>query len=143
MRNNYNMSYKKLIIHTDGGARGNPGPAGIGVIARDEKNEVVFEISEYIGETTNNQAEYRAVVAAIKKAKEFGAEELDFYLDSELVVKQLKREYKVKNKDLAPLFVKIYNATISFKKVTFTHVPREFNKKADALANQAMDTFTK
>jgi ribonuclease HI len=130
---------KKLIIYTDGGARGNPGLAGIGAIAKNEEGEVVFEISEYIGETTNNQAEYKALVAAIKKAKEIGTEEVDFYLDSELVVKQLNKEYKVKNKDLAPLFVAVYNTSLSFKKVTYKHVPRELNKEADALANEAMD----
>ncbi len=129
----------KLIIYTDGGARGNPGPAGIGAIIRNPKGEVLAEISEYIGKTTNNQAEYKAVVAAILKAKELKAEELDFFLDSELVVKQLKGEYKVKNKDLAPLFMKIYNARMGFKKVTFTHVRREMNKDADKLANIAMD----
>lgn len=133
------MEIKKLIIYTDGGARGNPGPAGIGAIAKTPDGEIIFEVSEYIGETTNNQAEYKAVVAAILKAKELKVEEIDFFLDSELVVKQLKREYKVKNKDLAPLFVKIYNAVMEFKKVTFTHVRRELNKEADVLANKAMD----
>ena len=133
------MNYKKLIIYTDGGARGNPGPAGIGAIAYDENENIVFEISEYIGETTNNQAEYRALLAAISKAKELNTEEIDFFLDSELVVKQLNREYKVKNKELAPLFVQIYNATMQFKKVTFKHVPRNMNKEADRLANLAMD----
>ncbi len=133
------MRYKKLKIYTDGGARGNPGPAGIGVVAYDEEKNIVFEISEYIGETTNNQAEYRALLAGIKKAKEIGAEVIDFYLDSELVVKQLNKEYKVKNKDLAPLFVKIYNLSLGFKKITFTHVRRDMNKEADRLANLAMD----
>jgi ribonuclease HI len=131
--------YKKLIVYTDGGSRGNPGPAAIGAVLNDEKGGRVAEISEYIGETTNNQAEYRAVVAAIEKAKSLGAEELDFFLDSELVVKQLKREYKVRDKDLAPLFMKIYNAMLGFKKVTFTHVRREFNKEADKLVNEALD----
>lgn len=133
------MHYNKLTIYTDGGARGNPGPAGIGAVLYDEQKNIVAEISEYIGETTNNQAEYKAVVAAITKAKELGAKELDFYLDSELVVKQLNREYKVKNKGLAPLFVQIYNAVLNFKKVSFSHVRREFNKEADRLANLAMD----
>lgn len=133
------MRYAKLTIYTDGGARGNPGPAGIGAVAKNEEGEVVFEISEYIGETTNNQAEYRALLAAIERAKELEVEEIDFVLDSELVVKQMNREYKVKNPDLAPLFVKIYNATMNFKKVTFRHVRREMNKEADALANRAMD----
>jgi len=133
------MKLSKLIIHTDGGARGNPGPAGIGAIAKNEAGETVFEISEYIGEATNNQAEYRALFVAIEKAKELNVDEIDFVLDSELVVKQLNREYKVKNQELAPLFVKIYNATMKFKKVTFRHVRREMNKEADALANKAMD----
>lgn len=133
------MRYAKLTIYTDGGARGNPGPAGIGAVLYDEQKNIVAEISEYIGETTNNQAEYKAVVAAITKAKELGAEELDFYLDSELVVRQLNREYKVKSNGLAPLFVQVYNAILSFKKVTFSHVRREMNKEADRLVNLAID----
>lgn len=131
--------YKKLKIYSDGGARGNPGPAGIGAVIKNEEGENVEEISEYIGETTNNQAEYRALLKALETAKVLGAEELDCYLDSELVVKQLNREYKVKNKELAPLFVKIYNLSQGFKKVSFAHVRREMNKEADALANLAMD----
>jgi len=129
----------KLIIYTDGGARGNPGPSGIGAVIYDEKKVVVAEVSEFIGKATNNQAEYKAVIAALVKAKEIGGEELEFYLDSELVVKQLKREYKVKNQELAPLFLKIYNLSMGFKKISFKHVPREMNKEADALANKAMD----
>lgn len=133
------MSYEKLIIYTDGGARNNPGPAGIGAVFYNENKEAVAEISEYIGLATNNQAEYKALLAAIKKAEELGAEELEFYLDSELVVKQLNREYRVKDKNLAPLFVKIYNATMSFKKVIFKHIPREMDKEADRLVNLAID----
>jgi len=129
----------KLIIYTDGGARGNPGPGGIGAVIYDENKSKLTEISEYIGHATNNQAEYKAVIAALVKAKELGAVELEFYLDSELVVKQLKREYRVKNQDLAPLFLKIYNLEMDFKKISFKHIPREMNKEADALANQAMD----
>ncbi|MFA5317886.1 MAG: ribonuclease HI family protein [Patescibacteria group bacterium] len=133
------MSYAKLTIYTDGGARNNPGPAGIGCVFYDDKKNIVKEISEYIGEATNNQAEYKACLRAMEEAKKFGAEELDFYLDSELVVKQLKREYKVKNKELAPLFMKIYNLSQQFKKVTFKHVRREFNREADRLVNEAID----
>ncbi len=129
----------KLIIFTDGGARGNPGPAGIGAIIYDENKKVVAEISEFLGVATNNQAEYKALIAALQKAKSLGAEELECYLDSELVVKQLKREYKVKNKDLAPLFLMIHNLSINFKKISYTHIPRERNKEADRLANEAMD----
>lgn len=130
---------KKLVIFTDGGARGNPGPAGIGAVLKNEKGDIVAEISEYIGETTNNQAEYKAAIFALEKAKEIGAEELDFNLDSELVVKQINREYKVRNKDLAPLFLKIYNLSQGFKKVTWSHVRREYNKEADSLVNLAID----
>ncbi|NCN25494.1 ribonuclease H [Candidatus Falkowbacteria bacterium CG10_big_fil_rev_8_21_14_0_10_37_14] len=130
----------KLIIHTDGGARGNPGPAGCGaVLVWEGGKEPVVEISYYMGVATNNQAEYTAIVLAIEKAKELGATELDFYLDSELAVKQLNREYKVKNKELEKLFVLVYNKSQHFKKVTFTHIRREFNKEADILANKAMD----
>ena len=137
------MVYKKFTIYTDGGARGNPGPAGIGAVIKNESGEVVAEISEYIGEATNNQAEYKAVIAAIEKARNLGAEEVEFFLDSELVVKQLNREYRVKNEDLAPLFVRVYNASLGFKKITFKHVPREKNKEADRLVNEAIDEATK
>ncbi|NTW22036.1 ribonuclease HI family protein [Candidatus Falkowbacteria bacterium] len=130
---------EKLIIFTDGGARGNPGPAAIGAVIYDEQRQVLSEISEYIGETTNNQAEYKAVVAAIAKAKELGAKEVDFFLDSQLVVEQLNGNYKVKNKDLAPLFVQIYNASLGFRKVRYTHVRREQNQEADKLVNLALD----
>jgi len=130
---------EKLTIYTDGGARGNPGPGGIGAVIYNENKKKIAEISEYLGHSTNNQAEYKAVIAAIKKAKELKAEILEFFLDSELVVKQLKREYKVKNPDLAPLFLQIYNLEMGFKKISFHHIPRERNKEADALANMAMD----
>lgn len=129
----------KCIIFTDGGARGNPGPAGIGAVIYDERKALVAEISEYLGETTNNQAEYRALIAALKRATTLEAQEIECYLDSELVVKQLNREYKVKNKDLAPLFLEIHNLSLNFKKISYTHVPRERNKEADRLANEAMD----
>jgi ribonuclease HI len=130
---------KKLISYTDGGARGNPGPAGIGAVLYNEDKKVVAEISRYLGVATNNQAEYKALISALRKAIELKADELDCYLDSELVVKQLKREYKVKNAELAPLFLEIHNLSLSFKKITYTHIPREKNKAADQLANEAMD----
>lgn len=129
----------KIIIFSDGGARGNPGPAGIGAVLYDENKKIVAEISQYLGETTNNQAEYKALIAALKEAKRLKAEELACYLDSELVVKQLNREYKIKNKDLAPLFLEVYNLSLFFKKISFIHIPREKNTVADSLANKAMD----
>ncbi|MFH1426408.1 MAG: ribonuclease HI family protein [Candidatus Kerfeldbacteria bacterium] len=129
----------KLRIYTDGGARGNPGPAGIGAVLYDTKDKVVDELSEYIGKTTNNQAEYQALVKALTRAESLGATECDCYLDSELVVKQLNGEYKVKDPDLAPWYLKIHNLTVQIGKVSFTHIRREKNTVADALANKAMD----
>ena len=134
------MINKKITIYSDGGARGNPGPAGIGAVLYDCELNIIAEISEYIGETTNNQAEYKAMLAGMEKAKALDAEELICYLDSELVVKQMKREYKVKNKDLALLFIRAYNLSQGFKSIEFVHVRREKNKVADGLANMAMDT---
>lgn len=134
---------EKIITYTDGGARGNPGPAGIGAVLYDEHNRLLAEISEYLGVTTNNQAEYKALIAAFRKAADLGAKELECYLDSELVVKQLKGEYRVKDKDLAKLFLDIHNLSLSFKKITYTHIPRERNKEADRLANEAMDRGAK
>ncbi len=128
-----------VIIHSDGGARGNPGPAAIGAVIADENGAVLATVSRYIGETTNNQAEYQAVIAGLEEALKLGAEQASCILDSELVVKQLNREYKVKNKELAPQFVKVHNLTLQFKKVTFSHVRREQNKEADRLVNEALD----
>lgn len=130
---------EKVIIFTDGGARGNPGPAGIGAVIYDEHKKVIAEISEYLGVATNNQAEYKALVYAFRKAVDLGAKDLDCFLDSELVVKQLKGEYRVKDKDLAKLFLDIHNLSLSFRQITYTHIPREQNKEADRLANEAMD----
>jgi ribonuclease HI len=133
------MINESAKIFSDGGARGNPGPAGIGAIIYDTKGKVLAEIAEYLGKTTNNQAEYRALIAALNKAKNLKLKVVDCYLDSELVVKQLNRQYKVKNKELSPLFLEVYNISLSFKKITFNHIKREQNKEADRLANEAMD----
>lgn len=133
------MSHQTVTIYTDGGARGNPGPAGAGVYSPE-----LGEFKKYLGEATNNQAEYTAVLIAMEEAVKYKNEhpeltEINFFLDSELIVKQMKREYKVKNVELQKFFVKIYNLTTEFKKVTFTHVPREQNKEADRLVNEAID----
>lgn len=132
----------KCITYTDGGARGNPGPAGIGIIIKNEKGELVEEFGRYIGETTNNQAEYRALLAALERCRELGAKEVECRLDSELVVKQMRREYKVKDPGLASIFVQVWNVMIHFKKVTFHHIPRERNKEADKMVNDALDRHT-
>ena len=134
---------RKLIIYTDGGSRGNPGPSGIGAVLLDENRGVVKELSKYIGQATNNQAEYQALIMALDEAKKIGVKEVDVFMDSELIVKQMNREYKVKNKDLAPLFIKVYNLTLNFSKVNFTHVRREKNKWADELVNLALDEALK
>lgn len=132
--------YSHIILYSDGGARGNPGPAGVGVVmyAKDTLEEIQT-IAEYIGEATNNQAEYTALLKGLEGAIKLGAQYVECYLDSELVVKQLNREYKVKNKNIAPLFVKVWNLTQQFKSVTFRHVRREKNKVADSLVNKAID----
>lgn len=131
---------KHLICYTDGGARGNPGPSGIGVVLMNEAADVKeAEISEYLGHGTNNQAEYTALLRCLEKARELQADTVHVRLDSELVVKQMSGEYKVKNAELQKLFLKIWNLRQEFKKVTFEHVRREFNKEADRLANEAMD----
>ena len=129
----------KLIIHTDGGARGNPGPAGLGVYIQDEKGNVLLEHSRFLGRMTNNQAEYTAIADALHHAQVLGAEEVEIFMDSELAVKQLNHEYKVKNTELAKLFMRVWNMATQFKKVTFTHVRREKNKDADKLVNIAID----
>ena len=127
----------KAILHTDGGARGNPGPAGIGVVLEIGDDKKLFK--KYIGETTNNQAEYQALILGLEEAKRAGATEVGCYLDSELVVKQLNREYKVKNEGIAPLFMRVWNLSQQFKKITFKHVFRADNKEADMLVNEAID----
>ncbi|MDZ4229985.1 MAG: ribonuclease HI family protein, partial [Candidatus Veblenbacteria bacterium] len=129
---------KVVTIRTDGGARGNPGPAAIGVVIEDGDGKVIMEFGRYLGEKTNNQAEYQALLVALEEAKGLGATEVRCYLDSELVVKQLKQEYRVKDKELASLFVKVLNLGHSFKQVSYHHVRREQNKRADALVNRTL-----
>lgn len=129
---------QKLIINTDGGSRGNPGPAAIGVVFSDDKGQTLAEYKERIGEATNNIAEYRALILALEKAKGFDCEEIECRLDSELVVRQLKGEYKVKDEKMKALFAKVQEL-IFFRPIKFVHVRREFNKEADALVNQALD----
>lgn len=129
---------QKLIVNTDGGSRNNPGPAGVGVVFSDEKGEVIATFKKYIGEATNNVAEYSALVLALEKAKDFEASEIECRLDSELVVKQLNGEYKVKDPGMRELYNKVQEL-IFFKPVKFVHVRREFNKLADKLVNEAVD----
>lgn len=132
---------EKIIVYTDGGSRGNPGPAGLGVyIETLDKG-----YGEYLGEKTNNEAEYAAIAFALKKIKALigkvkaKATEVECRMDSELACKQLNHIYKIENERLQPLFFEVWNTMLDFKSVSFVHVRREYNTKADALANQAMD----
>lgn len=129
----------KIIIYTDGGARGNPGPAAIGALVGTK------EYAETIGEMTNNVAEYKAVIFALKKAKQqIGKEkaketEVEIRSDSELVVSQLNGSYQIKNEELGKLFIEVWNLKQDFKGVKFIHIPREKNKTADKLVNKLLD----
>jgi ribonuclease HI len=133
------FSNSKLIIYTDGGSRGNPGKAAIGVVVGEK------EYSEYIGIKTNNQAEYMALVFAFKKTRQLLGKdkskktELEVRMDSELIVRQLNGQYKILDTELQPFFLEVWNLRLDFKSVVFTHIPREQNKKADALVNYALD----
>lgn len=129
----------KLITYTDGGARGNPGPAAGGIVIKNESGKTIASFGVYLGEQTNNFAEYSALLEALKKARELGATEVDCVLDSELIVKQMQGVYKVKEPTLQKLFVKVYNVTVGLKKVTYRHVLREQNKEADAEVNKILD----
>lgn len=132
------MNLKTVITYTDGGARGNPGPAAIGAVVR-EADGTTHHIKNYLGIATNNQAEYRALLAALQKATELGARSVTCYLDSELIVKQLTREYRVKDPELGRLFLRVWNLAQNFQSISFHHIRREQNTEADALVNQALD----
>ena len=129
----------KLITFSDGGARGNPGPAGIGFVIYDEAGKLLYKKGAVLDFTTNNQAEYQALIAALKESKNLGATALICNLDSELVVKQLQGKYKIKEPGLQVLASEALRLTSKFASVEFVHVPREKNKLADELVNQALD----
>jgi len=134
-----------IIIYTDGGARGNPGPAAVGVVFYDDKKHLIKEYAECLGKTTNNDAEYQAIILALRKAKMlFGKDKakqlkIEFRSDSELVVRQLSHKYKIEETHLQQLFLKVWNLSVDFSEVKFTHIPREENKEADRLVNEALD----
>ncbi|MBP9802013.1 ribonuclease HI family protein [Patescibacteria group bacterium] len=129
----------KFKLFTDGGSRGNPGPAAIGGVLYEEE-KVLADFSHYLGQGTNNQAEYSALLMGLELAKKHKVTDLQCFLDSELVVKQLNKEYRVKDADLAKLFVKVWNLSQEFKSISFRHVRRELNKEADRLVNLALDS---
>jgi len=129
---------KTFTLKTDGGARNNPGPAGIGVVL-EKDGQVIKTLKRSIGETTNNIAEYQALVAGLQLAKTHGAEKLTVQMDSELIVNQMKQHYKVKDPELGQWFIKAWNLVQLFDKVEFRHIPREMNSLADRLVNEAID----
>ncbi len=133
----------KLYIHTDGGARGNPGPAASGIVIKDEQGTILAHYGEYLGETTNNVAEYSAVISGLKKAKELGATDVAIISDSLLVIEQLKRNWKVKDSKLQKLFIECWNLLQPFKTKSFLHVLRDKNKEADKEVNIVLDKHSK
>lgn len=132
---------KKIIMYTDGGSRNNPGPAAVGVWIETLNKKY----GEYIGEKTNNEAEYGALIFGLKKLKALLGKnktkgyEINCYLDSELVVKQLEHKYKLTEEHIQKLFIQVWNLMLDFGRVTFNHIPREKNKIADSLVNQVLD----
>jgi ribonuclease HI len=137
---------KKIIIYTDGGSRGNPGKAAIGVVFCNEQEQIIKKFGEYLGDNlTNNDAEYKAIIFALKKFKAvFGKaiaeiSDVEMRADSELVVKQLNGEYRLQDPKIQQFFIEIWNLKFDFKLVKFKHIPREKNKEADKLVNEALD----
>lgn len=129
----------RITVNVDGGARGNPGPAAIGVVLRDGSGEVLDEVAETIGEATNNVAEYRALLRGIELAGQRGAKDLELIGDSELVVRQVQGRYKVKNAGIKPLHAEVKRALSSFDSWSINHVRRAENAAADRLVNEALD----
>ncbi len=134
-----------VIAYTDGGSRGNPGEAALGIVICDTSGKILKEYGERLGIRTNNEAEYEAVLFALKKIKQlYGKEKigkmsLEVRMDSELVCKQLSNIYKIENEKLYPIFIAIHNLSLDFGNITWKHVPREKNKDADRMVNDALD----
>ena len=129
----------KVVVHVDGGSRGNPGPAAVAAVATTADGEPLAERTQYIGETTNNVAEYRALLLGLALARDLGAEEVEVVNDSELVAYQIGGEYKVKNAGLKPLFLEAMRELRGFHKWSVRPVRREQNERADELVNEALD----
>src|SRR6266545_116159 len=130
---------ERLVVHVDGGARGNPGPAAIAAVVADPDGEILEERSEAIGRATNNVAEYRALLLGIERAGALGARELELVGDSELIARQVRGEYRVKNVGLRPLHAEVRKALEGFDRWSIRNVPRDENEAADALVNAALD----
>src|SRR3990172_3645730 len=132
---------EEIILYSDGGARGNPGDAGIGLVFTNADGKILGTVKRYIGKATNNQAEYTALIKGLEKAMDYGAERVKAVLDSELVVRQLKGEYKVRNPALLNLYIQVKALERGFRQVEYSHVSRENDKIkiADRLVNEAID----
>ncbi len=126
-------------LYTDGGARGNPGPAGAGIVLLDAQNTTIAEATEYLGVCTNNEAEYKALLLGLRTAHSSKVKDLTCYLDSELVVKQLTGEYRVKNSNLKDLYTQVKKLESVFDQLTYLHVTRNKNDRADYLVNKVLD----
>lgn len=129
----------EVKIFADGGSRGNPGPSASGYVVLDVEDNVLVDKGVYLGVTTNNQAEYTALKLALEECKKMGVKKIEVYMDSLLVINQMKGIYKIRNRDLWPIHQAIVELSHSFKHVSYSHVPREFNKLADAAVNRALD----
>ncbi len=133
------MKSKKVFLYTDGGSRGNPGPAGIGVVILDSAKKRIKDLYKYIGETTNNVAEYNALIHGLEEAAKLNADEVVINMDSELIAKQLNGEYRVKDPDIKPLFEKALGIMKNFRAFEIRHIERSKNKEADKLVNKAIN----
>jgi len=132
------MKAEKVTIFTDGTSKNNPGPSAIGAVIQDQQGETIARISQGIGHSTNNQAEYKAVIAALEEAIRLGARQVNLNSDSELVVRQLKGKYRVKKAALKPLYQQVKQLQSRLESFTINHIPREQNREADNLANAAL-----
>lgn len=128
-----------IVIYSDGGSRGNPGPSAAGFVIKDIRDQLAYEGGAYLGITTNNQAEYHGVRLGLEKARELGVKSVECYIDSMLVVNQLNGQYVIKNRELWPIHERIKELIEQFDKVTFRHIKREFNQQADGMVNKILD----
>ncbi len=130
---------KRLTIYVDGASRGNPGPAAVGVVIKDDKGVTALKLSHSIGRATNNQAEYTALITSLQEAKKLGADHVYINTDSQLMAEQINGHYRVRNAHIRPLFEKAMQLLTAFPHYSIHHIPRDLNSEADALANEALN----
>ncbi|MDP3799986.1 MAG: ribonuclease HI family protein [bacterium] len=139
------MKSNKVIVYTDGGSRGNPGPSAVGAVVCDESGKIIKEYNQVLEDSTNNEAEYEAVIFALKKLKQlFGKDgtknlDIEFRMDSQLIASQLGGKFKINEERMQALFIKVWNLKFEFANIIFKYIPREKNKHADQLVNDALD----